>query len=236
MYRSYAFTLRPRNGVTPDGKTEQKLIKYIEKNTGFLVSEMENEARHLHGQLFFPNGKRKYDLAVILIKIQQLDLGVELDKSEQRVLKGGIKIAYSDDFFTDYTNKPDSNLIIENMPDDTQQFYPSQDEQDIVKARARAVDQKYHKLSELWNETRQDQEPRERTVAFFLYDMMYVAKRIPVVADKKCFNQTYKALTQYLRADMVGAAQYIYPDEKPPEDKQAQFETSLKKEFPLLFT
>ena len=122
MYRSYAFTLRPRNGVTPDGNTEKKLIKYIEKNQGFLVSEMEGEARHLHGQLFFPNGKRKYDLAVILIKIQQLDLGVELDKSEQRVLKGGIKIAYSDDFFTDYTNKPDSNLIIENMPNDSQEM------------------------------------------------------------------------------------------------------------------
>ena len=147
MYKSYAFTLRARNGIPENSTTEQKAIKLVEKYNGFLVAEMEQEARHLHGQLFFPNGKRKYDLAKVLINIQECK-----DPAEVRVLKQGIKIAYNDDFYTDYTNKPDSIMLIDKFIENSEEYYPSEDEQQKVRNRARAVDAKYHHLKELWDE------------------------------------------------------------------------------------
>lgn len=229
MYKSYAFTLRPRNGVQPNSLCEKKAIKLVEKYNGFLVAEKEGEARHLHGQLFFPNGKRKFDLAKVLIKIQDAQ-----DPAEIRVLKSGLKIAYSDDFYTEYTNKEDSKMICDKFIENPQDFYPTEEEQERVRIRANAADQKYNRLKELWDEQTQHTCLNQTNITLFLYQLMYVDKKIMIISDKKCFNQTAKSMYHYIAADQSLAMGYCFPD-RPSGDPQAEFEEKMKKDFPALF-
>jgi len=232
MYKSYAFTLRPRNGVAENSPCEQKAIKLVEKYNGFLVSEKTDEARHLHGQLFFPNGKRKYDLAKVLISVQDTS-----EPAEIRVLKQGIKIAYNDDFYTDYTNKPDSIMLTDKFIQNSQDYYPSEDEQEKVRNRARATDAKYHHLKELWEEQEHPQPLNQKTVTLYLYRLMYVDKKINVISDKKCFNQTAKSMFHYIASDMKYAEDYCFPDQPVNHiNTQEAFEDKMKRDFPALFT
>jgi len=230
MYKSYAFTLRPLNGVPLNSTIEQKAMKLVEKYNGFLVAEKEAQERHLHGQLFFPNGKRKYDLAKVLINIQECQ-----SPAEVRVLKGGIKIAYNNDFYTDYTNKPDSIMLIDKFIDNPQDYYPTEDEQEKVRNRARATDAKYHHLKELWEEQEGTACLTQQNITLYLYRLMYVDKKINVISDKKCFNQTAKSMFHYIAADMKYAENYCFPD-IPKLDTQEAFEDKMKKDFPALFT
>ena len=50
-YKSFAITVRPRNGISDE--TIEELIKWItKKDYGIVVIEMEDEARHLHAQIW----------------------------------------------------------------------------------------------------------------------------------------------------------------------------------------
>ena len=59
-FRSYAFTIRPLMGVKQ--KLEDGVVKWLSKHKGFLCSEMEDEARHLHGVIYLDTPKTKGDL------------------------------------------------------------------------------------------------------------------------------------------------------------------------------
>jgi hypothetical protein len=203
-YKAFAYTIRPKEGVKTSGKIEQKLIKYIKKYHGFIVAEKEGICRHLHGVIYYPNPKRKYDVSLVLKSFQESELGRELDYNEERVLKGGLKIAYNDDFFTEYTNKEESTLILENLPDNTTEYYPSEEEQAKVKRAANAVDKTYNHLLELWNESKR--ELSENSVKIFMYEMMYVQKKIKVIEDKKKFNQRCISLFHYINGEINDAA------------------------------
>lgn len=174
-YKAFAFTIRPLNGVKPDNEIETKLIKYIKKYHGFIVAEKEGICRHLHGVIYYDKPKRKYDLALVLKSFQEAEQGTELSYQEERVLKGGLKIAYNDDFFTEYTNKADSTLILDNLPENTKEYYPSEEEQAKVKRSSNAVDKTYNHLLDLWNESQRDLS--ENAVKVFMYEMMYVQKK-----------------------------------------------------------
>jgi len=199
-YKAFAYTIRPKDGVKPDGIIESKLIKYIKKYHGFIVAEKEGISRHLHGVIYYEKGKRKRDFFLILAKFQQDEQGTELDYNEERVLKGGIRIAYNDDFYTEYTNKPDSILILENLPDNTKEYYPSEEEQEKVKRQSKAVDKTYNHLLDLWKESKR--ELSENAVKVFMYEMMYVQKTIKVIEDRKKFNQRCISLYHYINGEI----------------------------------
>ncbi len=212
-FRAFAFTIRTREGVIPNGIIETKLIKYLGKHHGFIVAEKTETERHLHGVMYFLKPKRKYDISVILKGMQEAEQKHELDYNELRVLKGGIKIAYNDDFYTEYTNKPDSQLIYDNLPENTKDYYPDEDEQARVKAKANAVDKTYHNLLELWNNS-QRKEVSEKSVKCFMYEQMYVYKTIKVIEDKKKFNQRCISLFHYIMGEFNDDAIYFLFCEK----------------------
>ena len=199
-YKAFAYTIRPKEGVKPDDKIEEKLIKYIKKYHGFIVAEKEGICRHLHGVVYYDKPKRKYDLALVLKSFQEAEQGTELTYQEERVLKGGLKIAYNDDFYTEYTNKEDSTLILDNLPEDTSLYYPSEEEQAKVKRKANASDQTYHHLLELWNDSKR--ELSENSVKVFMYELMYVSKQIKVIEDRKKFNQRCISLYHYINGEI----------------------------------
>lgn len=235
MFQSYAFTIRPLGGVPENSKLENYFRKMLKKYQGFLVSEKSGVERHLHGQVFFENPRTKSDF--------NRDFPVKYCKNaledwtsqQERVLKSGTKIAYSNDFYTEYTNKDDSVMLVDNFPEDATSYYPSREEQDKVKARANAKDAVHHHLEEMWNTMNPyNKQPTEKEVGIFLYEIMYVAKTYHVISDPRRRNQIVKSLTQYINADIDLAEAFMFPESKKKEQDKWTFLNKLHKDTPEL--
>lgn len=226
MYQSFAFTVRPLLGVPEDSALEQDFISIFRKNPGFICAEKSGPERHLHGQVFFKKGKRKYDFnRDFLIKICKKNLD-NWDPQQERVLKSGTKIAYNNDFYTEYCNKSDSVILVDNFPIDALTYYPTQEEQDKVRARANAKDAKYHHLSELWDEYASTRYfPTLQNVATFMYHIMFISKTYNVIEDPRRRSQTTKALLEYLLADESRALRFMLPEE---EHKRVEINNLMK--------
>lgn len=218
-YRSYAFTVRPKSGVPEDSDFEKGIIDMVRKYKGFVAFEMEEGARHLHGQIYFEKPKRKHDFNEMMNTIAKRTIP-DWCYDQQRVMYKGTEIAYSDGWILDYTNKPDSSLLYMGMPDDTRPYYPSEEEQKTVMARARAVDKQLHHLVELWDEYygpdhEHELAPNsEQGIALFLYDMMFVEKKIRVIREKRKISEMRSSLYHYINGEGLKTTEklkYILP-------------------------
>ncbi len=203
-FRSFAFTIRPSNGVENNGDLEKSVILYLSKYQGFLVSEKEGHERHLHGQIFFEKPKRKFDINKQLNLICQRNIS-EWNLDQQRVLHSGTKVAYSDDWYCQYTNKEcESELVYSDMPTSTTEYYPSPEEQNRVMARSHAVDKTFHHLKEMYEEDPvvvhniKKNAPSQDQIREWLYVQMYVKKKIRVIEDRRKFNQRASSLYHYI--------------------------------------
>ena len=232
MFKSFAFTVRPKLGVLEGGELEESFRKLFDKHPGFLVAEKSGFERHLHGQIFFKKAKRKYDfLRDFLVKTCKKNID-DWDPSQERVLKGGAKVAYSDDFYTDYCNKQGgpgvteaqlngtmgdyskedcSVMIVDNFPKDSAEYYPTEEEQAKVMEKANAKDAKYYALTELYQEMNPEYSVPVMTVDIqrFLYDIMFVSKRWSVIEDSKKRAQLVKCLVEYINADVSRSDEFF---------------------------
>jgi len=205
-YRSYAFTIRPLSGVTPDSDFEKGVINMVRKYKGFVAAEMEDGNRHLHGQIFFEKPKRKHDFNEMMNTIAKRSL-TDWCYDQQRVMYAGTEIAYNDGWLLDYTNKPDSLMLYMEIPPDTQNYYPTEEEQNKVMSRAKAVDKQLHHLVELWDiyygpDHDKELAPNsEQGIALFLYDMMFVEKKIRVIKEKRKISEMRSSLYHYINGE-----------------------------------
>lgn len=212
-YRSYAFTIRPLKGVSE--KLEFAIVKYLERQGyAFAVTEMEDEARHIHGQIWYDVATEKGTLNKALERICSREVE-DWSPSQTHVLRRGTKIAYSDDFIDNYLAKEDKdNVIFNNPPGNSGDYYPSEEEQNKVKSQANAVDKKFHKLEQQYKEWNELQPPSRkwdgviskwhnlRSVSFFYMDSMFKSKTIMVVTDKKKRTETAKSLYLYIKGSV----------------------------------
>lgn len=205
-FRSFAFTIRPKDGVPEDSDLEKSIINYVAKYKGFVCYEKEDVARHLHAQIFFEKPKRKYDVNKQLNLICTRTVK-DWDLDQQHVLHGGTKIAYNDDWYLNYCNKEDTVFLYKGLPDDTVEYYPSISEQQKVMARSHAVDKTFHHLKEMYEEDPftvhgiSISNPSEEQVKKWFYHQMYVKKSIKVIEDKRKFNQRACSLYHYLPSE-----------------------------------
>lgn len=222
----WAFTVRPRLGVSEDSPLENAFIELFRNNAGFLVAEKEGPERHLHGQMFFPKGKRKHDFnRDFLVKTCKKNI-LDWDTQQERVLKEGTELAYDNNFYTEYTNKG-GVLLVDDMPANPEEYYPSEEEQNRVQARANAKDAKYHHLKELWDEHREiTQIPTLQSVAQFMYDIMFVENKYHVIEDPRKRSQTTRCLLEYLLKDPTRGQHFMLPSETMREQ---EFSKLLKK-------
>jgi len=199
-FRSFAFTIRPLGGVQQDSDLEQTITKLVAKHKGFVCYEKDDHERHLHGQIFFEKAKRKHDFNKQLNLICTRTVK-DWCLEQQHVLHKGTRIAYNDDFYLNYCNKEDTVFLYKDLPVNTSQYYPSLEEQQAVQAQSNAVDKTFHHLSELFEEDPPGQEHdyvQEHEVKEWLYNQMYIKKRIRVIEDKRKFNQRATALYHYI--------------------------------------
>ena len=200
--RSFAITIRPSVGISPD--LEKKLTK-IFTNTKHqdgvhIVAEKSGVERHLHIQLWFSEEKRKGDIKKKIERV--LDKYDWWDVNHKRhCIK--IKMAYNDwvqIYCEENEEKNDEfSVIIAEIPSHTPQYYPSEKDQEKLLESYCAVDKKYYLLKEeflKWQENQllkcENQEDMEnwriitkRKVAEFLTDSMFLSKTQKVVADRR---------------------------------------------------
>lgn len=203
QYNSFTFTIRPRCGVGEE--IQQIFEKFLIKNFEFhfLCAEMEDEARHLHGQVWFPNSRKKGDFKKTLQRVQE-KCDPDWSPASSKVLAGGIKIAYSSNWVEEYLTKEDG-WILNNPPEYEDKYYPSQEEQESVKAKANAVDSAFHHWSVLYKESQFNDLPLSKeSVAMWFHDAMFCSKKIRVQIDSRKRIQNRDCLYHYLRENPDG--------------------------------
>jgi len=200
MFRSYCITVRPKNGL--HGSYAEAIEKYIRKQTYYVYNyEKTDEARHIHAQIWFEEAVRKTNIQTALKRIaekQDPDWG----PASRKVLVSGVKIGYSDAFFEEYIQK-DGQVQMENWnpPTDTDQYYPTEEEQSKAQAKANCKDSYFFHLKELWHENNPGYDLHQFTnvdIAEFYYQQMFQAKTIAVIRDAKQRKQISKALNHYI--------------------------------------
>lgn len=200
-YRSYCFTIRCKGGL-PEA-VRIPMIKYLTKQKyKCYVIEGKDESEHLHAQVWYDEPKIKGDLTKQLRRIQERG-DPDWCQASNKVLVMGVKIAYSDSFHEEYMLKENTDGIFE-PPLDTKGYYPSEEEQNAVKAKFNAVDPKFHRLLTTFNERPPkawaESPPALRLglVAEWLYDEMFNLKTEKVITDSKKVRETVKSLYHYI--------------------------------------
>lgn len=200
-YKSYCFTIRPRLGLTE--LTEEAIVKWLKKQPyGYATIEKQFEARHLHGQIWLdePRMRGVVNKSLRLICEKTID---DWNSAQAKVLSNGTKIAY-DDFYTSYLIDKETkigdivNCVYDKVPDRTEEYYPTEEEQEAVKKSSNAIDKRYHKLNEdyiKWEKYEKDW--TLMNVSLFIEDMMFRSKTIPVIQDSRVCRQVVKCLHAY---------------------------------------
>jgi len=182
-FSTYAFTFRPRGGVT-DAHIAS-LVKYIKKvgTYYFIITEKLDDERHVHSAFLLKKPTYRSCLSVSLGRLFK-----DLDKDEIRVMYKGLKILYSDDFLKEYMNKGDHTVVIErNLPENGSlcSYYPSKDPPPPT-GRSYQLHTEMKRLESLWNEyVPPHVEKTTPHARDFLFRMMYTERVHGIVCDDK---------------------------------------------------
>lgn len=184
-YRSYALTIRPLLGLT--SATEDAIIKWINKlDYAFMAIEKKDEARHAHIQVWFETPKARGDICKQLQRICERTIE-DFDEAQKKVLRNGVKIAYSDwylDYLADNEDKQGQekgDVVYDKPPQQSLQYYPTDEEQEKAAAMSNAVDPRFAKLEIQFYEWLPEGRTIDRvTVAAFLAWAMFKRRLIQV--------------------------------------------------------
>lgn len=185
MFRSYCITFRPRNGLTDT--TSAELIAWCKKQQyAFYAEEKFAEARHAHIQVWYDEPRERGTICKAMQRIGSRTVE-EWDDAQLKVLRSGVKIAYSDwylDYLAENDQKQDdekSEILYDNPPQDTIPYYATQEDQEALKAKANAVDKRMYSLEQKFNEWNTGEyDITINLVARFLADQMFNSRTIEV--------------------------------------------------------
>lgn len=200
-YQSYAFTIRPKNGQLP--VNDAYIINYVKNNWsfGFIWAEKEDEARHIHAQVWSDEPRFKGNLTSRLKKLQSR-YDPDWSPASAKVLAMGVKIAYSAHFTESYSQKPDAVLLYNSPPEEENNYYPSIEEQNKVQEKANAPDTRLHSLYELYQEWEHKEPlPSIQNIALFLSWATFTARKIRFTLNARDRQQ----LAQGLRCYIIGS-------------------------------
>lgn len=212
-FKSFCITVRPRNGL--HGEYAEAVEKYVRKQKWFVYNyEKEAEARHIHAQIFFEEAVRKSNIQTALKRIAEKH-DKDWSASSRKVLVSGVKIAYNDNFMDNYITKENETIPMDqyNPPPNTEEFYPSEAEQNAAIAAANAADSLMHSLKCKFEEKYPDYQQHQKSlkdIGLFIYELMFVDKEHPVIADDRRRKQLVKALTHYIFPYNQGVNNYMF--------------------------
>lgn len=189
MFRSFAITVRPLDGISDT--TIAAYLKWFEKlDYAFVCTEKDGVERHLHAQIWTDSPKAKGDIVKQVERICERTIN-DWTQAQKKVLRGGIKIAYSD-WYLDYLAENElkeilCDILYESPPENTYTYYPTEEEQEKVKSIANAVDPRFTDLENKCNDyLNKDNIPLSlKSVARFLCDAMFITRSIKVLMHQR---------------------------------------------------
>lgn len=196
--RSYAITIRPRGGI--DHGDIAVFVAWCKKKCDYyyIITEKEDDARHIHAGIFLKSKSTKSNLATLLLRLFK-DFSVE----EKSVLRNGIKMMYNADFINNYMDKGDDTVVIEtHLPEEaTMDSYFSECPAPKKKGPS-STDPFYANLEKLWWEHKRPiEETNPSNLRNFLMNMMNNKRLIRVIADNKKIYQISCALSRYINKE-----------------------------------
>lgn len=204
-FKSFGITINIKPGIQKDSKLELHLLKACKTANYYqVVSEKSGVERHLHIQLWFDDKKKKGDVKRKFERILSKEMFWDADHKRHAIK---IKICYND-WILNYCEENElklngsdnSELLLDNIPATTEDYYPSEEEQEKIMNKANAVDQKFYHWLELWNEYEfKIEQPKLIDIANFLGDMMFKSKKIQVIVDDKARKNNCKCLLAYIQ-------------------------------------
>lgn len=206
VYNSFAVTISL--DVDFCGPIEEWFTSWLKKQDyafGVIERRPGSGILHAHAQVWNESPSRKGDLFGTAFKQKILKYAPTAQVIGNRGALNS-EIAYND-VFVEYMEKDIVKELYSKLPQLTDKYYPSKEEQEKVMAKANAVDQKYHNLlvefkeSEYW--VNEHWTPTLHDCGIFLSDMMFNKKKIRVVEDPKRKRELCKGLYHYCNGSIV---------------------------------
>lgn len=234
-YKSFALTIRPRSGITD--VTIEAFKNWLLKQTySVAVTEMTDEARHLHAQIWLDEGRTKDDVAKQVKRICERTIG-DWDAAQSKVLRGGIRIAYSDwylEYLVDNEEKGCvelDNIITNSPPDRTECYYPSEEEQEQVKAISQSADPRFLKMEQECSKYLEinKKELTIKNVARWLAYAMFDERSMKVLVQQRDRTAICKTLFAYMsKSDNIELFVEKTLEEKKIDKKFLELQEYLK--------
>lgn len=190
---TFAFTVRPRDGVTDDHI--QSFVKYIKSKCTYyyIITEKKDDERHIHAATVFKKPVTRSNVCTCIVRIFS-----DLSPEERKVLQQGVRVMYNSDFMNKYMEKDDDTVVIErNLPESgcIESFFPPPLKKKTTTLSNHAM---IKNLERLWHEYMLPHvEINTPNVRDFLFDMQYNKRRIGLMEDKRMF-QVSKWLVRWM--------------------------------------
>lgn len=200
MFRSFCLTIRPRDGISE--QTIEATKKWLTKcEHAVAVLEKDNSERHLHAQIWFSATKARGDICKQVQRICERTIP-DWDTAQLKVLRNGVKIAYSDwylDYLVENEDKIPPNIVINNPPQKSMDFYPTEEEQDEVRQIKTAVDQRMADLEIKCLKYLGERDITERNVARYLAYAMFEERTMKCIIQQRDRIALCKTLYAYMK-------------------------------------
>lgn len=193
--KSYAVTIRPRDGITDDHIT--RFMKWVRKACEYyhVVTEKTDHERHVHAGLFLKSSASRSNVVTQMTRMFD-----GLSSEEKRVLRNGIKIMYNGDFIKNYLDKDDGTVVVaSSLPEVAcmEAYFPPKPQPKV--SQAKKCSHYYHELETLWyTYNGPTVEVNSLTCRDFLFRMMYSDRVLAVIRDDKQIIQVSRHLTRWL--------------------------------------
>lgn len=209
--KSFCVTISPRNGCSD--KNIAECIKYCKKQEYAIIYRefREDGSPHLHIQLWYSKEKHTGDVNKSFIRICERTID-DWDANQKKFAV--LTKCAADDWYLNYLENVEKKgevgeCLFSNEPDSTDEFYPDDDELEIMKKKKDCVDHRYNRLEDLFNEWKDDDEPITKgTVAKFLNWAEFEGRKIPVMKDKITALNTCTNLFYYINKN-AGMERYM---------------------------
>lgn len=195
--------------------TLRECVTWLNKQDfAFALTEMEDEARHLHAQIWLEVGRDRGEICRSLQRICERTIPA-WDEAQKKVLRQGVRISYSD-WYLDYLAENEekgtpSEPIINNPPNCSLEYYPSQKEQEAVQAASSAVDKEMHNLAARFIEDHGEELPTQQLVATWLYQQCFHAKSISIPRQQRDRVEKMRILHAYLAGNRMTDIRMFMP-------------------------
>jgi len=210
-FRTYALTVRPRDGITDEQISTT--CRWIKKNSEYyhVVTEKTGSSRHLHAGFILKNPRPRSN---ILQRI--LQLFPDLSPEERTVLRGGLKIMYNWDFINSYLDKGDDTVLIERcLPESghLESFFPPMPDPTVPRSE-RKCSLVLHELRDLWYEhTLPGADINTMSTRDFLFKIIYDLKIWPFYKHDRDLVQMSRHLVRFLNGQSTSTIE-LAPFEK----------------------